>query len=239
MGTLGGFLRTSVGRKYLMALTGLFMALFVFAHMIGNLQIFLGPEALNRYAHFLQSNLELLWPVRIFLLICLGIHVWTGIRLWWENRQARPIPYEGNPTPPGTTFASRTMIYSGLVIGLLLLYHLLHYTFRIPAVNFEGVDFGSLKETLPWGETRRDVFRMVVFGFRQPVVVIGYLLFVGALALHLSHALSAMWQSLGFRNRIWRERLDRWAVVAAWLLFLGFAAVPIGVWLGVGSNVVK
>src|SRR5271154_1043770 len=85
---------SSVGKKYLMAGTGAAMVLFVIGHMVGNLQIFLGPEAINRYGHFLQSNVEVLWPVRIALLVIIVIHIWSASRLTLENRAARPVAYE-------------------------------------------------------------------------------------------------------------------------------------------------
>src|SRR5215475_11656638 len=91
--------QSSLGKKYLMALTGFLLFLFVIGHLIGNLQIFLGPEAINRYGHFLQSNIELIWPVRIGLLAMLALHIWSAIKLSAENKAARPVPYESwNPT---------------------------------------------------------------------------------------------------------------------------------------------
>src|SRR4051812_27538960 len=100
---------SSLGKKYIMAVSGLVMFLFVIGHLAGNLQVFLGPESINRYGHFLQSNVELLWPVRIFLLLMIGLHVWSAIRLSAENKAARPVPY-ANWNPTVATYASRTML---------------------------------------------------------------------------------------------------------------------------------
>ncbi|MCD6339626.1 MAG: succinate dehydrogenase cytochrome b subunit [Verrucomicrobia bacterium] len=220
---------SAIGRKVIMAVTGLALTLFLLLHMLGNLQLFVGSESINRYAHFLHSNLELLWPARIFLLLCLCLHIWSAVSLALENKRARPVGYEGNPVPPGTTLAARTMMYTGLAIAAFVIYHLLHFTVRAPAVNFAGQDFHALKEALPWGEERADVYRMVALGFHQPVAVLIYLAGVGLLCFHLSHGLSAMFQSLGVRDRNWRGRLDRYAVWFSWLLFLGYAAVPAAV----------
>src|SRR5437899_953825 len=85
--------RSSLGKKYIMAVSGFVLFLFVIAHMAGNLQIFLGPEAINRYGHFLQSNLELVWPARFFLLLMIGLHIWSAIKLSIENKAARPVTY--------------------------------------------------------------------------------------------------------------------------------------------------
>src|SRR5882762_9894373 len=96
---------STLGKKYIMALTGLGMVFFVTAHMIGNLQLFLGPESLNRYGHFLQSNIELLWPARIGLLLMVGLHVWAALALSVENKAARPVEYGHGKAAYGSSFA--------------------------------------------------------------------------------------------------------------------------------------
>src|ERR1700753_283910 len=115
---------SSLGKKYIMAITGLMMFGFVIAHLIGNLQVFLGPEAINRYGHFLQSNVELLWPARIFLLLMTRLHIWSAIKLSIENKAARPVPY-ANWNPATATYASRTMLMSGLIIFVFIIFHIL------------------------------------------------------------------------------------------------------------------
>src|SRR5262245_34956458 len=107
--------RSSLGKKYIMALTGCVMFLFVIGHLVGNLQVFLGPDTLNRYGHFLPSNMEIVWPARVVLLGCVLLHILSAVRLSAENKAARPIGYEGSPTPIATTYASRTMMMSGLI----------------------------------------------------------------------------------------------------------------------------
>jgi len=117
---------SSLGKKYLMAGSGAVMFLFVVGHLVGNLQIFLGAEAINRYGHFLQSNVELLWPVRIALLAIIALHIWSATRLTLENRAARPQAYE-QWQPTAATYASRTMMMSGIIVAIFIIYHLLHY----------------------------------------------------------------------------------------------------------------
>src|SRR5215470_4294553 len=110
---------SSLGKKYVMAVSGGALFLFVVGHLVGNLQIFLGPEALNRYGHFLQSNIELLWPVRIGLLLLLALHIWSAAKLTAENRAARPEPY-ANWNPTVASYASRTMFMSGIIVFVFI-----------------------------------------------------------------------------------------------------------------------
>src|SRR5262245_54475145 len=110
MNLLARVWRSSVGKKFVMALTGGVLVVFVVGHLVGNLQLFLGPETLNRYAHFLQSNKELLWLARLGLLACVLLHVIAAARLSAENKAARPMGYEGDPNPVAASYASRTML---------------------------------------------------------------------------------------------------------------------------------
>src|ERR1051325_6016659 len=114
---------SSLGKKYIMAVSGLVLFLFVVGHLAGNLQIFLGAEAINRYGHFLQSNPELIWPARLFLLLMIALHIWSAIKLPAENQARRPIGY-GKSKPVGSSYASRTMLMSGLIIFAFIIYHL-------------------------------------------------------------------------------------------------------------------
>jgi succinate dehydrogenase / fumarate reductase cytochrome b subunit len=223
--------KTSLGKKYLMAATGFVLFLFVLGHLAGNLQIFLGPEAINRYGHFLQSNVELLWPVRIFLLLMVVVHVWAAAAVTVENRAARPEGY-AQYVPAGSTWASRHMLLSGLMVLAFIIYHLLHYTVEVKAVNLTGLDFGTLMDP----EKRHDVYRMMVIGFSNGWVSGFYLLGVGLLCLHLSHGASSMFQSLGWRNDATRPLLDRLAQVVAALLFAGYGSIPVAILLGFGQG---
>ncbi|MGI8965756.1 MAG: succinate:quinone oxidoreductase, partial [Limisphaerales bacterium] len=119
--------KSSLGKKYIMSITGFGMVGFVLAHLLGNLQIFLGQEAINRYGHFLQSNLELVWPARIGLLVLIILHIGAAIKLTAENRAARPIAYT-TYHPTVASYASRTMMMSGLIVFCFIVYHLLHFT---------------------------------------------------------------------------------------------------------------
>ena len=211
-----------------MAITGLVLVGFVIGHLIGNLQIFLGPEALNRYGHFLQSTPELIWPVRIVLLAMVGLHIAAAIALTRENRAARPVPY-AHFEVVAASYASRTMFMSGLIIFVFIIYHLLHFTVQVPAVNFTGQDFHTLHDA----KERHDIYQMMIVGYRNPFVSGFYVLGIALLCLHLSHGISSMFQSLGLSNRVYGRCFDRLALVAAILIFAGYISIPTAVLLGV------
>jgi succinate dehydrogenase / fumarate reductase cytochrome b subunit len=209
-----------------MAATGAGMFLFVIGHMVGNLQFFLGADAINRYGHFLQSNLEIIWPARIGLLVMVALHVWSAISLSRENKAARPVPY-ADWQPNTASYASRTMLMSGLIIAAFIVYHLLHYTVMVKEINMSGLDFHSLVDS----EGRHDIYTMMKIGFSKPLVSLFYVIAVGLLCLHLSHGLSAMFQSLGLKNHVYAPLIDKGSKVIALALFLGYAAIPISVLL--------
>lgn len=222
---------SSIGKKYIMAVTGLFLFLFVAGHMIGNLQIFLGAEPINRYAHFLQSLGELLWVIRLSLLGIIALHIWSAIALALENRAARPVAYA---TRDGyaASYASRTMILSGFIIAAFVVYHLLHYTVKAP-VSLTGQDFHTLPlYTLHSGTKVPDVYRMMIVGFSQPVVAIFYIIAVSLLSFHLGHGVAALFQSLGFKSQAWTPVIEKFGTIAAWVLVIGYASIPASVLFG-------
>ncbi|MEW6157000.1 MAG: succinate dehydrogenase cytochrome b subunit [Verrucomicrobiota bacterium] len=221
------FFGSSLGRKYIMAISGVVLFAFVVAHLIGNLQIFLGPDQINAYGHFLQSQPEILWLARTGLLAMVLLHIWAAVKLSIENRRARTIPYEQNQLV-AASYASRTMLMSGLIIAAFIVYHLLHFTVLAKAINLTGHDFAALHDA----KGRHDVYRMMVLGFQQPIVSIFYVIAMGLLSLHLSHGAGAMFQSLGLKNRVFGPVIDRAARLAAWLIFFGYISIPLAVLLG-------
>jgi len=225
---------SSLGKKYLMAISGAVLFLFVLGHLAGNLQVFLGPEAINRYGHFLQSNTELLWPARLFLLLMVTVHIWSAIQLSVENRRARPIPY-GAYQPVASSYASRTMLMSGVIIFVFIVYHLLHYTAQVQYINFTGQNFVDFTDP----EKRHDIFKMMVVGFSNFWVSGFYVLGIGLLCLHLSHGVSSMFQSLGWKNQSYGPFLDKLARWVAVLIFVGYVSIPIAILLGFGKSALK
>jgi succinate dehydrogenase / fumarate reductase cytochrome b subunit len=223
---------STVGKKLLMASTGCVLVLFVVGHLLGNLQIFLGPDVLNRYGHFLQTNMELIWPARLFLIACVVLHVVSAVSLTRLNRAARPVGYVDDPTPIGTSYASRTMMMSGLITAAFVVYHVLHYTVLVKSLNFSGLDFASFEDE----KGRHDIFKMTIIGFQQPAVVLFYVIGLALLCIHLSHGIYAMFQSLGVRIGAFPmlpRTLARWGSV---LIFAGYVAIPLAVLRGFGRT---
>ena len=210
---------SSLGKKFLVAITGVGLFLFVIGHLVGNLQIFLGPESINRYGHFLQTTPEILWPARVGLLAFVIIHIWTSIALTLENRAARATPYEVKEVV-AASLASRTMIWSGLIILAFVLFHLAHYTLLIVHPEFR-----DLHDANGW----HDIYQMMILGFSNGWVSGFYILAIGLLCIHLSHGVGAMFQTLGLKNEAYALIIDRCAVVIAVVIFLGYISIPLAV----------
>lgn len=212
-----------------MAITGILMFLFVIGHLAGNLQIFLGPEAINRYGHFLQSNSELLWPARLVLIAVLILHIWAAAKLSLENKAARPVNY-AQWKPVGSTYASRTMLMSGVIIFIFIIYHLLHFTVQIRYINLTGQSFVDFTDP----QKRHDIYKMMVVGFGSPWVSGFYIVGIALLCLHLSHGVSSMFQSLGWKSQAYGPLLDKLARIASLLIFLGYVSIPVAILSGYG-----
>lgn len=221
-GLIGRFWDVTLGKKVLMAVSGVVMIGFVTGHMIGNLQLFIGQEQLNRYAIFLQSLGEILWFIRVSLFIWLALHVINGIRLYFENKAARPLAYQYKNRVQ-TKLSARLTIWTGLGIFAFVVYHLLHFTFIVtnPAYN-----------NLTWNG-HRDVYSMVVLGFNNPIIAAVYILAIACLALHLRHSLQSMFQTMGWNSDKVLPKLDAFSLIYAWVMFIGYISMPIAVCLGV------
>ena len=216
------FFWTSTGKKFLMGVSGLALVGFVVGHLVGNLQMFLGQEAVNRYAAFLKSTGEILWVVRFGLIALAVTHIVTAVSLSLENAAARPVSYAVK-TYKEATYASRTMKASGLIVLAFLGYHLAHYTLMITHPEYHH---------LIDAQGRHDVYSMVVLGFSRPWISAWYILGVFLLGMHLSHGLYSMFQSLGIQTDALRKRVRPAAIAIGWLIFLGFASIPAGVLAG-------
>jgi len=213
---LASFWQSAIGKKALMAGTGIVLFVFVLGHMLGNLQAFQGAAKLDHYAELLRVSPALLWTARIVLLAALVVHAVAGIQLWAARGEARPVRYrEWRPT--GSTTASRTMIWSGFLILGFVAYHLLDLTFGVTNPDFrEG-----------------EVFHNLLASMGRAAAATFYVLAVAGLGVHLWHGLWSMSQSLGFANRAFTPGLKRIAVTFAVIVAVGFAAVPLAVLLGV------
>ncbi len=206
------FWDSTIGKKAVMAVTGAVLAAFVVGHLLGNLQIFLGPDRFNGYARTLRSLPELLWTVRITLIVSVALHIWSSIQLAVVKSEARPLGYVRTKSI-ASSYASRTMYMSGPIIALFVIYHLLQFTF--------GVGGTPYMETDPYGN--------VINGFRVPAVSLFYILAMLLLCLHLRHGLSSMMQTLGLR---YTPAIKAWSIIVATLIFFGFVSIPIAVMTG-------
>ncbi len=241
MRVLCDFIQSTIGRKILMALTGLVLVLFVLGHMLGNLQIFLGPDAINAYAYKLHHVMPaaLLWAIRLFLIVCVSIHLWAAITLTLDNRKARPENYSVKKTVQAT-YAARTMRMSGVILLAFILFHLAHYTARIipgKEYNEQIADVVLMKDGSPVIENGQpvmtfNVYNMMIEGFQVWWVSAFYILATGLLCLHLAHGVSSMFQTLGLRNKNWRSFFDKSALAYGLIVFIGFAVIPVAVLTG-------
>ena len=220
------FYKSSIGKKWIVALTGLVLIAYVIGHLIGNLQIYVGRDQINWYGEKLHSLGLLLWLVRAFLLACFVLHIVTTILLAIENRAARPERYAVKKNIRTTT-AARTMLVSGLILLCFVIFHLLQFTIR-PANLPGNISFPSF--TLPNGHT--DVYTMVVSAFLNPFTAAFYILGMFLLCMHLSHGFSSFFQTLGVNSQKVRRRLEVGGAALAWLIFAGYVSIPISVITG-------
>jgi succinate dehydrogenase / fumarate reductase cytochrome b subunit len=207
----------------IVAVTGVILILFVIGHLLGNLQIFLGPEWINGYSQHLRDLGPLLWLIRAFLLTAVILHIYFTILLAIENRRARRESYVDRDYVKAT-WASRHMVISGLVVLAFIIFHLLHFTGRRFDPRFPLLKLDPLN--------RYDVYSMMVYGFQNVYVSIFYIVGLFLLTLHLSHGSSSFFQSLGLNEKKLTPRLAIAGRIFAWALFIGYTSIPAAVLLG-------
>jgi len=210
-----GLLATTIAKKVVMALTGVILTGFVLAHMIGNLLLYQGAEALNHYAELLQSKPLLIWTARLVLLVSVGLHIWAALSLTRLNRAARPVAYRQTAYET-STYASRTMQWGGPLLLLFIVYHLLQFT-----VGSVHPDF-----------IRGDVYHNVVIGFQSPLVVFFYVLSMVALSLHLFHGIESMLQTLGLSHPRYNGLRTMIGAAYAAVVTVGNLSFPLSVFFG-------
>ena len=214
-----GFTQATVGKKVLMAITGISIVGFVVIHLIGNLQIFAGQEKLNAYAEMLQNMGALKWGFRSVIALFFSVHIWKGIILWLENKKARPVSYAKENTLEAS-IASKTMIYSGVTILLFVAYHISHFTL---------LDCHPEYQNLPLVDGRFDVYSMVILGFSEPLISAIYIAAISMMSFHLSHATSSFFQTLGLTSPECLKKLKIVSHTFAFIIFLGYVSMPIAV----------
>ena len=208
-------LKSSIVKKQLVGVTGLLLCGFLLTHLAGNLLIFVGPEAFNFYAHKLTSNPLIYVAEAILAAIFLG-HMAMAIKVTMENKAARPEGYYmKTKTGRGSTFASSTMPYTGLILLAFLIWHL------------TGLKFGAHYEITYEGETIRDLFRLVMEKFSNPLYVAGYVACMFAMGIHVSHGFWSAFQSVGLNNRSYEPKIRTLAITFALVVGTGFSILPI------------
>lgn len=243
MSPLANLFRSSIGRKILMAVSGLVLTGFAFGHLVGNFQIFGHPDQINGYAHFLQSLGPALWAVRLVLLGAVGLHVWAAVALSLESRAARGPEKYGVHRWLSAAWASRTMRLSGLVVLAFVIYHILHFTVGVTdPTNFKGAlsDWVMTEDAREFGiplaakgTVVHDVYSMIFIGFTCPWIAGFYMLATGLLALHLLHGIDSLFQTLGLRSAKWSGCLRKAATLLAVGYFLGNLAIPGSILTGI------
>lgn len=214
------YAKSSVGAKQVMAVTALLLVGFLIMHMIGNLQLFAGREAVNSYAAMLKGLGPLLWVARIILLMATVAHVASAIRVVKLNRAARPIAYKKVATER-SSISSRSMLISGLVLAAFLIFHLVHFTLGGGPMSeaFNSVD----------AQGRHDVYTMTVLGFQNPGISIFYIVAMGLLCMHLSHGVTSFFQTLGINHPKYNGAIKMTGPVIAGILLVGNCSMPIAV----------
>lgn len=224
MKSLTALFRTTVGKKLIMAITGILLYGFVVVHLVGNLQIFTGQDSLNQYAYFLKSKPIVLWGARFGLLAIIVLHIQTAISLSKANKEAEGGQSYDAPSNNKSTLASRTMLLSGLTILVFIIFHILHFT-----AGTVFPDHFALKDS----KGHHDVYNMVVEGFQIWWVSLFYIVSMGLLCFHLSHGLSALFQSLGLKNSKYEPLIAKAAIVGWVAIFIGNCAIPLSILLGI------
>ncbi len=235
MNLVGSLFGSSIGRKILMAVTGVILIGFVVVHLVGNLQVFQHPDKLNGYAQFLHNLGPLLWVARIGLIAAVLVHIWAATVLTLENKKARGSDYGFKHTIQAT-LASRAMRWTGFIVLAFLLYHLAHFTLgsaqnatykdslkpHMMQADYSVAGFPVIKA----GATVADVHSMVILGFQNKIVALFYIVAVGLLSIHLLHGFDSLFQTLGLRNAKWSAFLHKVSVAFCLLYFIGNLAIP-------------
>jgi succinate dehydrogenase / fumarate reductase cytochrome b subunit len=217
------FYEAPIGKKAVMAVTGALLFAYVIGHLLGNLQIFSpNRDQINIYAAFLHNpnNVLFLWTARIGLLIAVILHIVASFQLWGQNMAARPSRYKRKADVP-TSYAARTMKWSGPIVAAFVIFHVLHLT------------VGTVLPLKELGVNAPDVRTNVITGFQNPAVSAFYILAIVLLCIHLYHGLWSMFQSLGFSHPRYTPLLKKGAAIVAILIAIGNISIPIAVLTGV------
>lgn len=212
---------SSVGSKVIVAVTGILLFLFITGHMFGNFLLFKGADPLNSYAHMLQNLGAYLWIIRTTLAGLLFLHMFFALKITWDNYRARPINYRAKKNMEAS-LTVRTMWITGILIFVFLSYHIMHFTLHVI----------SAQNVVYLADKNKDVFKMVVLGFQDPITSISYIASMVFMGFHISHGLPSLCQTLGISHPKYDFFIRIGGSLAAWLIVLGDISMPLLVLTG-------
>lgn len=220
---------SSIGKKTVVAVTGALLVLFLIGHLLGNMSLYLGQDAINAYAQKLHSLGPLLWVVRLGLLAVFLSHIFFTVLLIAESHRAAggSLKKYAVPASMGATIFVRTMKYTGLIVFAFVVFHLAHFT-----LGFVQPEAHALRQAMPDGTSRPDVYSMVILGFQNVPISIFYIVSLTLLAFHLSHGIGSLFQTLGIANRRLRPVFEKGGAILAWALWAGYVSIPLSILAG-------
>ncbi len=224
MGWFNTFVNSSLGKKFVMAITGSFLIIFLIIHLIGNLTLYFGPDAFNGYVKTLDIVKPLIRVIEIVLLAAFVFHIFNGVRLWLENKQARPVRYKVNGSPENSTLFSRTMFLTGSIIFIFLVLHLGTFFWR-----FNVHDPDQLADVHKY-------YDIVVGFFQIWWYVILYIIAMVLLGFHLNHGFQSAFQTFGWNHKKYTPLIKKIGTAYAILMAAGFASIPIYFFFFYGGN---
>jgi succinate dehydrogenase / fumarate reductase, cytochrome b subunit len=223
MGWFFKFINSSIGKKFMMAVTGSFLLIFLIIHLIGNITLFFGPGAFNAYVSALDTIKPLIRVIEVVLLAAFVLHIFNGLRLWIENKAARGITYKVNGSSENSTVFSRTMFLTGSIVFIFLVLHL-------------GTFFWRFNVHDPEGLAQHHQYYDIVLGFLQmPWYSILYIIAVLLLGFHLNHGFQSAFQTFGWNHKRYFPLIQKIGTVYAIIMALGFASMPLYFLLGGGN----
>jgi succinate dehydrogenase / fumarate reductase, cytochrome b subunit len=219
MGWFLSFWNSSIGQKFVMAVTGIFLIVFLVIHLAGNMMIYGGPDAFNGYVGILEHIKPLIRVIEIVLALIFFLHIFNGISLWYDNKRARPVDYKINAASKNSSFFSRTMIYTGSFTFIFLVVHLQTIWYKFNFANSDNLE----------------MYEMVVGLFNQTWYAVMYLVAMILLGFHLNHGFQSAFQTFGWKHTKYTPVIEKIGTAYAIIMAVGFGSIPVYFLLGGGN----